>query len=203
VCGWARDTLGSGPEAAVAPGHGACGMRRLDGTDGLTPLREPCVTAQPPKRSALRVIPRAETAARTVRAAREPKGLGSVEHRRQCRHDSLARAATAGHQPTEAGRAVSPHGHTGCVRWRAVRLAGREEVELATPRGGLAPRRRSVVTAGAFGGETAGRSRARQHGRSSRDAITGSRAIRVGCPRFVDEIDGQDRVRPLRDPCRL
>ncbi len=61
VCGSARDTLASGPEAAVALGHGACGMRRLDGTDGLAPLREPFVTAQPPKRSALRVIPRNET----------------------------------------------------------------------------------------------------------------------------------------------
>jgi hypothetical protein len=38
------------------------------------------------------------------------RASGSVEHRWQCRHDSLARAATAGHQPTRSGQGVAPTG---------------------------------------------------------------------------------------------
>jgi hypothetical protein len=149
--GWAGDTLASGPEAAVAPGHGACGMRRLDGTDRLTPLREPCVTAQPPKRSALRVIPRDETAARTVRAARQSKASGrlstggSAATTRQRERPLLAI-----NPPKRA--AVAPHGHTGCVRWRACAWpAGRKwsstprEVGLRRGVGVSSPPGRSAV----------------------------------------------------------
>jgi hypothetical protein len=48
--------LAGGSDSRVGPGR--VDERRLDGAVDLTSLREPFVTAQPPKRSALRAIPR-------------------------------------------------------------------------------------------------------------------------------------------------